>query len=84
MELPLTKEFVIMLLRRSLPGALLVVALTLGATPAALASNVRPGQGPTFGEHVSGMAPEHPISHGREFGECVSGMATGECRHHGH
>ena len=73
-----------MLLRRSLPGALLVVALTLGATPAALASNVGPGQGSAFGEHVSDHAPKHPIERGREFGECVSGMATGECPHHGH
>ncbi len=73
-----------MILRRSLPGALLVVALTLGATPAALASNVSPGQGPAFGEHVSHMAPECPIKHGRMFGECVSGMATGECPHHDH
>jgi hypothetical protein len=73
-----------MLLRRSLPGALLAVALTLAVTPAALASNVSPGQGPAFGEHVSDMAPEHPIAHGRMFGECVSGMATGKCPHHGH
>jgi hypothetical protein len=73
-----------MLLRRSLPGTLLVVALTLGATPAALASNVSPGDGPAFGEHVSDMAPVHPIAHGREFGECVSGMATVACPHPSH
>jgi hypothetical protein len=72
-----------MLLRRTLP-AVFVVALTIGAAPAALASGVSPGQDPAFGEHVSDMAPEHPIMHGRQFGECVSGMATGECPHHGH
>jgi hypothetical protein len=84
MKRPIPRRFVIMLLRRSLPGALLVVALTIGATPAALASNVSPGQGSAFGKHVSEMSPEHPIMHGRQFGECVSGMATGECPHHGH
>ena len=38
--------------------------------------------GRQFGEHVSGMAPEHPLMHGRLFGECVSEMAiTGTCPH---
>jgi hypothetical protein len=83
MKQPIPRRFVMMLLRRSVPGALLVLALTLGATPAALASNVSPGEGPAFGEHVSDMAPEHPIEHGRKFGECVSGMAIGQCPHHG-
>jgi len=42
-----------------------------------------PMGGRAFGEHVSGMAPEHPIDHGRMFGECVSEMAiTGSCPHH--
>jgi hypothetical protein len=42
-----------------------------------------PGGGPAFGQHVSGMAPEHPKEHGRLFGECVSAMAQGaECDHH--
>lgn len=40
-------------------------------------------EGRAFGEHVSGMAPEHAILHGALFGECVSEMAiTGECPHH--
>ena len=40
-------------------------------------------EGRTFGQHVSGMAPEHAILHGALFGECVSEMAvTGECPHH--
>lgn len=34
------------------------------------------------GEHVSSMAPEHPLLHGVLFGECVSELAiTGECPH---
>lgn len=42
-----------------------------------------PMGGRPFGEHVSGMAPEHPRMHGSQFGECVSDMAiTGECPHH--
>jgi hypothetical protein len=40
-------------------------------------------QGREFGQHVSGMAPEHPKAHGRHFGECVSELAmTGVCPHH--
>ena len=40
-------------------------------------------EGRAFGEHVSGMAPEHAILHGVLFGECVSEMAiTGDCPHH--
>ncbi len=36
-----------------------------------------------LGEHVSGMAPEHPKMHGRLFGDCVSELAiTGQCSHH--
>lgn len=40
--------------------------------------------GRAFGEHVSGMAPEHPLEHGGQmFGQCVSEMAiTGQmCEH---
>lgn len=40
-------------------------------------------EGRAFGQHVSGMAPEHAILHGALFGECVSEMAiTGDCPHH--
>jgi hypothetical protein len=46
-------------------------------------SHPAPGGGPAFGQHVSGMAPDHPKEHGRLFGECVSAMAQGaECDHH--
>ena len=39
--------------------------------------------GSTLGQHVSEMAPEHPLDHGALFGECVSELAiTGECLHH--
>ena len=39
-------------------------------------------EGRAFGEHVSGVAPEHAILHGALFGECVSEMAiTGDCPH---
>jgi hypothetical protein len=67
--------------RRVLLSALMIAVLLLGSAPAALASSVRPGGGPAFGEHVSSMAPEHPIMHGGHFGECVSGMARGTCPH---
>lgn len=51
-------------------------------SPGNAAANAPTG-GRAFGEHVSGMAPEHPRMHGRHFGECVSDMATtGECPHH--
>jgi hypothetical protein len=67
------------MLRRVLSSASLIAALLLGAPPAALADGAPPE--PAFGEHVSGMAPDHPIMHRRHFGECVSGMARGECPH---
>ena len=42
-----------------------------------------PMGGRAFGEHVSGMTPDHPKTHGRHFGECVSEMAiAGACSHH--
>ena len=31
-----------------------------------------------IGEHVSSVAPEHPLAHRRHFGECVVNFATGE------
>ena len=44
------------------------------------AQTVSEGRG--IGEHVSGVAPEHPLVDGRLFGECVSELAiTGECPH---
>ena len=51
--------------------------------PAPQASQAPMG-GRAFGEHVSGMAPEHPLEHGGQmFGQCVSEMAiTGQmCEH---
>jgi hypothetical protein len=73
-----------MMLRRRLSGALFVGVLMLGAAPAAVASDASPGGGPAFGQHVSDMAPDHPLEHGgRHFGACVSGMARGTCPHGG-
>jgi hypothetical protein len=69
-----------MRLRRTLLAFTLAAALVVGAAPAALAST-SPGDGPAFGQHVSGMTPEAPLAHGSHFGECVSGMATGTCPH---
>jgi hypothetical protein len=44
------------------------------------AQNASQGRG--IGEHVSSVAPEHPLADGRLFGECVSELAiTGECPH---
>jgi len=35
-----------------------------------------------IGQHVSSVAPEHPLLDGAHFGACVSEMAiTGECPH---
>ncbi len=67
---------------------LLVVPIVVGALVAAgagqaLAADVRPGGGPSFGQHVASMAPEHPRERGAEFGACVSAMVRGlECPHH--
>jgi hypothetical protein len=52
------------------------------STPPAPQSSQAPMGGRAFGEHVSGMAPQHAIDHRRHFGECVSAMAQGdECDH---
>jgi hypothetical protein len=60
-----------------------VLLMTTLVSAGAFAQEVVPGDGNEFGEHVSGMAPEHPKDHGQEFGECVSTMAqTGDCPHH--
>jgi hypothetical protein len=60
-----------------------VLLMTTLVSAGAFAQEVVPGDGNEFGEHVSGMAPEHPKNHGQEFGECVSTMAqTGDCPHH--
>ena len=61
-------------------------AATVAPAPAA-ASRSQPAAsapmgGRGFGEHVSSMAPEHPLEFGAMFGQCVSEMAiTGECEH---
>lgn len=35
-----------------------------------------------IGEHVSSVAPEHPLAERELFGECISELAiTGECPH---
>ncbi|MBI4301808.1 MAG: hypothetical protein HY664_04300 [Chloroflexi bacterium] len=61
--------------------AFLVAALFM-ATPV-LADMPAPGDGPAFGQHVSGMAPQHPLEYGGAmFGACVSTMAQGDdCPH---
>lgn len=65
------------LLGVSLMGAVLLA----GAVPA-FAEPLTPGGGPAFGQHVSGMAPDHAKDHGAVFGECVSTMAQGAgCSH---
>lgn len=39
-------------------------------------------QDPGVGEHVSSVAPEHPLSERRHFGECVVEIAMGgDCPH---
>lgn len=48
-----------------------------------VAAGPTPGGGAGFGDHISGMSPEHPQGHGALFGDCVSGMATDDdCPHH--
>lgn len=59
--------------------ALAATLLGLGAAPA-IADSVSPS--PAFGQHVSSMAPDHPLELGAIFGDCVSTMATtGSCSH---
>jgi hypothetical protein len=68
-------------MKMRLPMLVLMAVLLTGVTPAR-AEAPRPGGGPEFGRHVSGMAPEHPREHGKMFGECMSTMAKGEeCPH---
>lgn len=62
-----------------LVAALAGSLLGIGATPT-LADEVTPS--PDFGQHVSGMVPEHALADGAAFGACVSAMARGiECPH---
>ena len=68
---------------------LLAIAFVLVSPIAAADEDTPPAppapapEGRDFGQHVSGMAPEHAILHGALFGECVSEMAlNGECPHH--
>jgi hypothetical protein len=60
-----------------------MAALTvLGGAGIAEAAGAEPGGGPAFGQHMAGMAPEHPVEHGAGFGSCVSAMARGgPCPH---
>jgi hypothetical protein len=74
---------------RKMKAAVLAAILGLGAiggggvAVAAFAQGAGPGNGPAFGEHISGMAPEHATMHDGMFGECASTMAsTGEFPHH--
>jgi hypothetical protein len=71
-------------LRRLVGVAGLTVALLDGATAPALADDVAPGAGNAFGQHVTGMAPEHAVAHGADFGACVSAMARGLACPHSH
>lgn len=71
-------------MQRTLIATIAAGAIALaGIAQASAEEGVSPGGGPAFGQHVSGMAPEHPKGHGRMFGQCVSAMArTGQCPHH--
>lgn len=71
-------------MRRSLVIAGIVLLGLLGSPVAVRADMPVPGGSSAFGQHVAGMAPEHPREHGAMFGACVSTMATtGNCPHHG-
>lgn len=60
--------------------AAVLLMTILMVVPAFAQEEVAPGGGNAFGEHVSGMAPEHPMVNGLEFGTCISTMArTGTC-----
>ena len=76
----------VLLLLLCLPLAAPLQAQDAASEPPAAPQAPQPKTSPegrAFGEHVSGMAPEHAILHGALFGECVSEMAiTGECPHH--
>jgi hypothetical protein len=70
---------------RLLAILVMVLLMTVVVSSGAFAQEeeIVPGGGNAFGEHVSGMAPEHPMDHGQGFGKCVSTMAqTGTCPHH--
>ena len=69
-------------MKRGLLGAVLGAALSVLAVGTAMAAPA-PGGGPEFGQHVSDMAPSHPVDHGLGFGRCVSELASaGTCSHH--
>jgi hypothetical protein len=71
-EVAMKRTFVIVL---TATAALIGV----GASPA-VADSVPPS--PAFGQHVSSVAPEHPLQSGVMFGDCVRTMATtGTCSH---
>jgi hypothetical protein len=66
-----------------LSAVLLAAALAMGTATAVAASEPIRVEHQTFGQHVAGMAPEHPQMHGALFGACVSTMAQGgDCPHH--
>lgn len=68
-------------MRRFVTIAATAALVVLGGPRIAEATEPEPGAGPAFGQHVAGMAPEHPVEHGDGFGSCVAMMARGECLH---
>lgn len=67
----------------AIPAVVLLMMILMVVPALAHEEDVSPGGGNAFGEHVSGMAPEHPKELGAEFGKCVSTMArTGTCPDH--
>ena len=69
--------------KRSLMALVVGVAMTLTTSVPALAEHPTPADGQLFGQHVSGMSPEHPLDHGQLFGECVGSLASeGTCTVH--
>jgi hypothetical protein len=48
----------------------MVLLMTVLVTSGAFAQEAAPEEGPAIGEHVSSVAPEHPLEHGNE-GEVV-------------
>ena len=66
-------------LQLTVPFAAIAQTQTTSTTQTTTQASGEPGQ---IGEHVSGVAPEHPREEGADFGECVSELAiTGECPH---
>lgn len=67
---------------RSAPDKTQTATTQTPTTPTQTPKTQGAGKDGKIGEHVSSVAPEHPLAERERFGECVSELAiTGECTH---